>query len=291
MDPKTRKYLLGRPLSLHILNILAQGVTRSQDFLSSPLIRLLFAMAPPPARKPLALNILSISPHYYKIEGYPKSMGFREILEAEHARNTDSRKQIREVILKKYITPDMVVLDFGCGPGYVSYQAGFLAKRVIGVDVSDGAVACARIINNLPNITYVRTNDRDLSAIGDHTVNVVISFAVLFHLSNPQISGFMKEFHRVLTPGGIAVLHVAIRGSEVATQLESSPRVLYWLKKNQTIRNRLGLRYIVRTADYFVTLSETMGFCNIDVLSIANMGQIQDDVGRQHLLIFRKPVT
>ena len=52
--------------------------------------------------------------------------------------------RIKDDIVTNYIRPGMVVLDVGCGTGYLAVKAAQAGALVTGVDISEGILAVAR---------------------------------------------------------------------------------------------------------------------------------------------------
>lgn len=93
------------------------------------------------------------------------------------------------------------VLDIACGEGYGAtalQRAG--AAQVIGVDVSELACLHARSKYGLD----ARPGTAEEIPLADHSVDVVVSFETIEHLSNP--SRFLDECVRVLASDGRLVI-------------------------------------------------------------------------------------
>jgi SAM-dependent methyltransferase len=95
-----------------------------------------------------------------------------------------------------------VVLDAGCGTGYLSAQLHGCGARVIGVDFSERMIAIAHASN--PDIDYRVDSCSQLATIGDEVCDLVIANYVL--MDTPDLDGTMAAFNRVLKPNGLAVL-------------------------------------------------------------------------------------
>jgi len=90
-----------------------------------------------------------------------------------------------------------LILDVGCGPGYVSGAAAERGATPTGLDFSAEMIAIAK--EKFPKIDFRQGDAQNLpfeDAMFDH---VVANFALL-HLANPELA--MAEAARVLKPGG-----------------------------------------------------------------------------------------
>lgn len=112
-----------------------------------------------------------------------------------------------------------VVLDYGCGPGndLVGFAAHGQAARVIGVDVSESALALARQRLGLHDIDpsrvrLVKANDSEPHLpLDDASVDFISCQGVLHHTSHPR--AILGELRRVLRKDGRAVVMVYSRRS------------------------------------------------------------------------------
>lgn len=103
-------------------------------------------------------------------------------------------------------------LDFGCGPGRLTAAlaaSGF--DRVIGVDVSPTMLAKAQEI--LPGeladrCEFLLNVAPDLAAVAADSVDLLYTCRVLQHMPSPIAHGYLREFVRIVKPGGFVVFQL-----------------------------------------------------------------------------------
>jgi ubiquinone/menaquinone biosynthesis C-methylase UbiE len=104
------------------------------------------------------------------------------------------------------------VLEIGCGLGTDGAQFAKAGAIYTGVDLTDAAVDLARKrfeLFNLPG--EFRTADAENLDFPDNTFDLVYSHGVLHH--TPDTERAVREVHRVLKPGGRAVVMLYHRNS------------------------------------------------------------------------------
>lgn len=105
--------------------------------------------------------------------------------------------------------PGDTILDAACGLGYGAHLLANCspAAKVIGVDLDVDAVEYAKSAFGHDGKCEFRTGDvANLSNIADASVDLVVSFETLEHIPDPQAA--LREFARVLTPGGRIIASV-----------------------------------------------------------------------------------
>lgn len=98
-----------------------------------------------------------------------------------------------------------VVLDIASGEGYGSNMLANVASKVIGVDISHGAIGAANIkyAENRNNLEFIEgSTDSIPTAAG--LFDVVVSFETIEHHDRHQ--EMMAEIKRVLKPGGLLII-------------------------------------------------------------------------------------
>jgi SAM-dependent methyltransferase len=103
-------------------------------------------------------------------------------------------------------------LDFGCGVGRLSQALAGHVDEVIGLDIAPSMLAKARELDrSAGRVQFVLNQKPDLSLIGSASVDIVYSSLVLQHMPPEYARGYLREFVRVLRPGGVAIFQVASR--------------------------------------------------------------------------------
>jgi arsenite methyltransferase len=117
-----------------------------------------------------------------------------------------------------------VLLDVGTGDGLIAFgaldkvgEAGQVIFSDISQDLLDHCRQAAEAEGIDQRCEFVRAAADDLSPIGDQSVDGVTTRAVLIYVADK--AGALREFHRVLRPGGRLVLHEPINRLHCAPEL------------------------------------------------------------------------
>lgn len=92
------------------------------------------------------------------------------------------------------------VLDAGCGVGYGTAQLAGVARRVVGVDLSEEAIGYARGRYARPNVEFA-VGDVQALDFAEGSFDAVCAFETIEHL--PEPARFVREARRVLRTGGV----------------------------------------------------------------------------------------
>ena len=103
------------------------------------------------------------------------------------------------------------ICDMGCGPGHVARYLHEQGAQVLGVDLSPRMIELARQLNG--GLEFRVGNMAEL-AVADESWGGIAAFYSIIHLSPTQIPGVLREFWRVLRPGGEVLLAFHV-GDEV----------------------------------------------------------------------------
>lgn len=94
-------------------------------------------------------------------------------------------------------------LDFGCGAGRLTQALGDHFETVLGIDVAPSMIDLARAHNRHGARCAYEVNDRpDLSRWPDQSFNLIYTSRVLQHIEPRYSTAYVREFVRVLAPGG-----------------------------------------------------------------------------------------
>ena len=94
-------------------------------------------------------------------------------------------------------------LDFGCGAGRITQALGAHFDEIQGVDIAPSMIALAERYNRLGDRCHYALNaEPDLRIFPDRHFDLIYSVLTLQHMPPYLARGYLKEFLRVLRPGG-----------------------------------------------------------------------------------------
>jgi ubiquinone/menaquinone biosynthesis C-methylase UbiE len=103
-------------------------------------------------------------------------------------------------------------LDFGCGVGRVTQALADQFEKVYGVDVSPAMLEHARKFNRKgKRCEYVWNPEPNLRRFPDRSFDLVYSRITLQHIRPRLVRSYLKEFLRVLAPGGLLLFQLPSR--------------------------------------------------------------------------------
>lgn len=99
-----------------------------------------------------------------------------------------------------------IVLDAACGEGYGSDLIAKNAASVIGVDISEEAIENAKVKYKADkNVIFKCASVIDMP-VEERSIDVVVSFETIEHISEEDQKQFFKEIKRVLKENGILIM-------------------------------------------------------------------------------------
>lgn len=120
--------------------------------------------------------------------------GMSEVIELEH---------MHRYRLAALLAEGRDVLDVASGEGYGSAMMAKVARSVIGVDLSEDAVAHAQATYGTEVLSFRHGNATQIP-LQENSVDLAISFETIEHLTDHV--GMMSELRRVLRPGGVLLI-------------------------------------------------------------------------------------
>jgi SAM-dependent methyltransferase len=230
--------------------------------------------------------LLHLSPHYFYRTSANQGLKHSDFLEFEFERNVRSREYIVEDLVVKHLNSQQTVVDYGCGPGFLARWAAPHVRRLVACDISAGVLACAQVLNATANAEFAEIGPTGTIPLPDNSVDLVYSFAVIMHVTDGVFASILKEWLRVLRPGGDVVCHIAVDLPEWKSETQ-------W-RSDRSLRGRLkwrfGLHGFNRTVEGVRAAIVSAGFSSPETTKIGELGvRFDDDIARQHLWTFRKP--
>jgi SAM-dependent methyltransferase len=98
-------------------------------------------------------------------------------------------------------------LDFGCGVGRITQAMARRFASCVGVDISRQMIEKAESWNRYAHCRYV-ANSADRLPFADASFSFIYSNIVLQHVPRRFSTAYLREFVRVLAPGGILIFGV-----------------------------------------------------------------------------------
>jgi ubiquinone/menaquinone biosynthesis C-methylase UbiE len=139
------------------------------------------------------------------------------------------------------------VADVGCGTGQLTARiaAELDVEETYGFDVSEGMLAKARERSDAVRWTQAPAEDLPLP---DGALDAVVSTEA-FHFFDRPVA--LREFHRVLAPGGVLIV------ASVNTAIEGIGGLLRWAQVEWSTRD--GTRALVQDAGFEVVEQRRVG--------------------------------
>lgn len=103
------------------------------------------------------------------------------------------------------LVQDKSVLDVACGNGYGSNLLSSYASEVLGVDIDKAVIdSCKK--NYIKNCLSFDVGTVSSLPVDSGSVDVVVSFETIEHVSESDQDRFMLEVNRVLRPDGVLII-------------------------------------------------------------------------------------
>ena len=120
-----------------------------------------------------------------------------------------------------------LALDFGCGVGRLTLPLCPYFSHVIGVDIAPSMIELANKYNPHGDKCMYLVNDApDLNIFEDNSFDFVLSWFTLQHIEPEFSKQYVKEFLRILAPGGLLVFQMPsglIPPASVSVSVDNNP--------------------------------------------------------------------
>lgn len=164
---------------------------------------------------------------------------------------------LKKIAERKFSPSETKILDVGCGAGFLANPLSASGFQVTGIDLSEDSLEVARRFDSTKQVSYLVADAYHLP-FPDQYFDVVTAMDFLEHVDDP--ARVVKEFSRVLKPGGIFIFHTFNRNLLAYVVII---KLVEWLIKN-TPKNMHVLKL-------FIKPKELCDFCE-------NSGMIPDEM-------------
>lgn len=103
-------------------------------------------------------------------------------------------------ITRRYLRPDMEVLEFGCGTGGTARIHAPHVRRYRAVDISDAMIGIARDKAPVPDNLEFEVAEFDTMEITPGSLDMVLGLSILHLVPDPRAT--IAKVHQALKPGG-----------------------------------------------------------------------------------------
>jgi ubiquinone/menaquinone biosynthesis C-methylase UbiE len=126
----------------------------------------------------------------------------------EWSNSPEWKESLVECILKPHIPVGSEVLEIGPGAGRWTEHLVKRASHLILVDLAPSCIEiCKKRFKNYSNVEYFINDGKDISFIHDNSIDCVWSWDVFVHIQSEDIKEYVRQFTRIVRPGGQALIH------------------------------------------------------------------------------------
>jgi ubiquinone/menaquinone biosynthesis C-methylase UbiE len=120
--------------------------------------------------------------------------------------------QEKLAVTRKYLQPDMEVMEIGCGTGSTSIAHSPYVSHILATDISGKMIEIARekaAAEGIENVTFEQRAIEDLS-VQPKSLDAVLALSILHLLEDKETA--ISHIHKMLKPGGVFVSSTACLG-------------------------------------------------------------------------------
>ena len=124
--------------------------------------------------------------------------------------------------IEKYVFPQDIVIDYGCGIGRMAKYMATRCHRVIGIDICKSFIEIAQEMTNVPNVEFYKFNRKCNHYIGAGMADFIYCISVIQHNTPENRELIMDDIYTFLKPGGRCFINFPrlgpiYRGSQFVT--------------------------------------------------------------------------
>jgi len=156
----------------------------------------------------------------------------------------------------------LTALDIGCSGGRYCFSFAKLGLKTTGIDIAKKATDFASKKSKelgTKNLTFQVGEATNLK-FKPNTFDIIICIEVLHHLSNKDLKIAFQQIHKVLKPGGVAII-------DLKNKLNTIINLTYKYHTNKTFKNT-GHLMLTRTPHQYTRLIKNTGLKIIKSKSI-----------------------
>jgi len=155
-------------------------------------------------------NELGRTDPLWAILSYPDKKGGKWNIEEFFKTGVNEISTVMDYLKKNNITyARKKALDFGCGVGRLTQALAPYFDEICGVDISPSMIELAKKFNRYPGSCRYILNEYDhLRIVPDNSIDFIYTNIVFQHIEPVYTKRYIKEFLRIMAPGGLAMFQV-----------------------------------------------------------------------------------
>jgi len=126
---------------------------------------------------------------------------------------------------RRFFPPEGVFVEMGCGTAESSAAVDRRDRKLIGLDFSAVALHAAQQARRMDGLMQA---DMFASPCRTHSIDGIWNLGVMEHFTEPQLRTCLREFRRVLRPGGILLLFWPAENNASRWVLGPPERLIRW---------------------------------------------------------------
>ncbi|MGH1350959.1 MAG: class I SAM-dependent methyltransferase [Methyloligellaceae bacterium] len=148
----------------------------------------------------------------------PKHHKFWDKISKRYAKSSLSDPDAYEQKVKtieSHLTPDMEVMEFGCGTGSTAIRLAPLAKHILATDFSSEMLKIARekaVESNIQNVTFQQSSIDEFNA-PDESYDIIMGMSILHLLKDEKAT--IRKVYQLLKPGGLFISNTFCMGDNM----------------------------------------------------------------------------